>query len=203
MKNKMIRKLAFTFLAAGVVLVLYGSYHLLLTKNQQEKSLSLAKEVVGFSHLKEVNTQETPKPPITYQPHEGEILGVLEIPRIEGTLPIIEGTDEQELEKGVGHFKGSSFPLQKDQIVLSGHRDTVFRRMGQLEIGDEVIIHISYGTFYYEITDMKIVDAGDRSIITSTYPREVLILSTCYPFSFVGLAPNRYVITALPIQKEI
>lgn len=136
----------------------------------------------------------------SFNPKQGEAVGLLEIPRIEGKLPIIEGTDEDELARGVGHYKGTAYPTQKKQIVLSGHRDTVFRRMGEIKVGDTFIIHLPYGSFTYKVSSTKIVVANDRTVIQNTYPREELIVSTCYPFSFVGNAPERYIITAHPLD---
>ena len=137
-----------------------------------------------------------------FSPDTGETVGILHIPKLEADLPIVEGTHEDELAKGVGHYQGTAYPLQNDQIVLSGHRDTVFRRMGELEIGDILTIQLPYGEFSYEITDTKIVDADDRTIIVP-HEEEVLTLTTCYPFSFIGSAPDRYIITALPVSNDI
>uniref|UniRef100_UPI00301AD7D0 class D sortase n=1 Tax=Oceanobacillus massiliensis TaxID=1465765 RepID=UPI00301AD7D0 len=106
-----------------------------------------------------------------------------------------------ELAKGVGHYAGTAYPEQNDQIVLSGHRDTVFRRMGELLIGDILTIKLSYGEFSYKISETKVVDADDRTIIVP-HDKEVLTLTTCYPFSFIGSAPERYIITALPVSQK-
>ncbi|MER2057688.1 MAG: class D sortase, partial [Niallia sp.] len=129
-------------------------------------------------------------------PSIGDAVGLLVIDKIDGELPIVEGTDPDDLEKGVGHYKGSFYPEENGQIVLSGHRDTVFRRAGELEIGDELKIVLPYGEFSYQITSTKIVEADDRSIITLDNTKEELILTTCYPFRFVGNAPQRYIIYA-------
>ena len=83
-------------------------------------------------------------------------------------------------------------------MVLSGHRDTVFQDLGDLEIGDELIVHMSYGTFTYIIQETEIVDADDRTVIRPTAPDEVLTVTTCYPFGYIGPAPDRYIIYATP-----
>lgn len=127
-----------------------------------------------------------------------DVIGLLEIPKIEAELPIIEGTDEEMLEQGVGHYSASVFPSDGEQILLSGHRDTVFRKFGDLAIGDRFIVKMPYGTFEYEIKHTEIVDKDDTSVIRSM-EKEVLVVSTCYPFHFVGAAPDRYVVYAYPI----
>lgn len=79
------------------------------------------------------------------KPEEGEKIGHLYIPKLDETLPIIHGTDEEELSKGVGHFADSVLPGEEDNSVLSGHRDTVFRRLGEVTVGDELIVTTSAG----------------------------------------------------------
>ena len=129
---------------------------------------------------------------------QNETIGLLSVPKINKDIPIIEGTDNDQLEAGVGHYTGTAFPGQKDQIVLSGHRDTVFRNFDQLKIGDIFTMKLSYGDFSYEIYDTKIVDAYDLTIIKSTSPEEILTVTTCYPFNYIGDAPERFVFYARP-----
>ena len=91
-------------------------------------------------------------------------------------------------------------PSQNGQIVLSGHRDTVFRHLGELKIGDQLIVNVPNGSFPYKITHTKIVDSKDTSIITLQKDHEELILTTCYPFRYIGNAPKRYIIYADPVK---
>ena len=129
----------------------------------------------------------------------GEILGVLDIPKLGRSIGIMEGSDDDAMKNGVGHVESTVYPGQNEQIVLSGHRETVFRDFGELEIGDRFIVEMTYGTFEYEIKDFKIVDSEDTSVI-GKMGEEVLVVSTCYPFSFVGSAPERYVVYAYPVK---
>lgn len=191
----MMKKAALLFILFGLLFFTIGSFDFLQTRKLQKENLLEAYEMI------EKQVQENKDNLATFETKKGETVGILEIPRIDSMLPIIEGTAEEELEKGVGHYQGTAFPTQEDQIVLSGHRDTVFRRMGELGIGDELIIHLPYGSFSYTIADTKIVKANDLTIIRSTAPKEELLLSTCYPFLFVGNAPERYIITAYPVEE--
>ena len=135
------------------------------------------------------------------RPIVGENIGNLTIPAINQVIPIFHGTHEDELKKGIGHFAGSVLPGENDNSVLSGHRDTVFRELGQLEIKDHLIVNTSAGTFTYEIMDIKIVASDDKSIITPTN-NSVLTVTTCYPFEFIGNAPDRYILIADLIASE-
>ena len=128
-------------------------------------------------------------------PQIGDLMGELIIPKLGASLPIIHGTDEDELEKGVGHYAGSVLPGEDDNSVLSGHRDTVFRELGKVGKGDEFIVHTADGTFTYRVRQVRIVDEDDRTVIVPK-PRATLTVSTCYPFDFVGYAPERYILVA-------
>jgi len=193
------RKFAGLLIIAGFIFIAFGGYQLIKTEQAQSKSLEEAKTLLSTkksnSDIADTVSAED------FLPDHGETVGLLHIPRLEAELPIIEGTDEDDLEKGVGHYAGTAYPFQNDQIVLSGHRDTVFRRMGELEIGDLLTVEVEYGERSYEIVDTKIVDADDRTIIVPTAPDEVLTVTTCYPFTFVGSAPDRYIITAHPVDE--
>jgi sortase A len=199
------KKIALLMIMVGISLFIVGGIQFIQTNVNQKEALAEAKTVLYNSTLKEpdpvgegstlsINSTE-------FAPETGETIGILHIPKLEADLPIIEGTDADELAKGVGHYKGTAFPTQNDQIVLSGHRDTVFRNIGQLDVGDLFIVKLPYGEFSYEIVKTNIVDADNTAVITPTSPKEVLTLTTCYPFNFIGDAPERYIITAIPILK--
>lgn len=128
-------------------------------------------------------------------PAEGERVGTLSIPALKQTLPIIQGTDADELKKGIGHFAQSVLPGEADNCVLSGHRDTVFRRLGELKIGARLIAQTSAGKFTYEIKRIRIVHKDDKTVIVPA-DHAVLTVTTCYPFRFVGSAPDRYILIA-------
>lgn len=184
--------LSLLLIVGGVLFIGYGVWNIMDTKAQTENSLSEAKAAINNKEKEKWVDKESER----FVPPIGDAVGLLEIEKIDGVLPIVEGTDPDDLEKGVGHYKGSFYPDENGQIVLSGHRDTVFRRAGELEIGDELKIILPYGEFSYQITSTKIVEADDRSIITLDDSKEELILTTCYPFRFVGNAPQRYIIYA-------
>ena len=143
------------------------------------------------------------KEAIVYEdrPQTGEHFGELYIPKLSYTLPIYEGTDKKELELGVGHYEGSVLPGEKDNCVLAGHRDTVFRRLGEVGEGDKLIVRTDMGEFEYIVYKVRIVDKEDRTVIVSK-PKATLTISTCYPFRFIGSAPQRYVLVAYLASKN-
>lgn len=191
------KKLSYLLIVVGLCIVGYAVWEIADTKMQTTNSLNEAKAIVKEPPSKDIYKEEDG----TFKPPMGEAIGILQIPRLNADLPIVEGTDPDDLEKGVGHYKGSYYPEENGQIVLSGHRDTVFRNAGELEIGDSLEMVLPYGSFEYEIIETKIVEADDLSIITLQNEKEELLLTTCYPFSYVGNAPQRYIIYAK--KKEV
>ncbi len=125
----------------------------------------------------------------------GEVIGIITIPKLSETYPIVQGTDDNSLKHGVGHFVNSVMPGAKDNTVLAGHRDTVFSKLGRLKLGDLIVIKTSSGTFNYSVTRTRIVLANDKTVIVPT-PTATLTLSTCYPFYYIGSAPDRYIVSA-------
>lgn len=175
-------------LLIGILISTYSLWNIAITKKQADTSLVEAKQLI--------EKQDPMLEKETSGVKVGDVMGILMLPTIKKELAIVEGTDPDDLEKGVGHYAGSYFPGENGQIVLSGHRDTVFSRLGELKIGEEIKVQMPYGDFSYEIIRTKIVDADDRSIITLQNKEEELIVTTCYPFGYIGNAPNRYIIYA-------
>lgn len=200
-KSRLLLLAASFFILIGGGLVLFSLQEMYAQEKKTKDSLAQAQEGIQNEVNKERKSVLLTEQPIDISFEQGEAIGILSIPRLKAELPIIEGTDEDELEKGVGHYSTTVLPGQPDQILLSGHRDTVFRRLGELEIGDIFEVSMPYGKFTYEITDSKIVDADDTTVIRSTAPNEILTVSTCYPFSYVGNAPSRYILNAKRIQN--
>lgn len=190
----------------GVFIIGFAVYQIIDSNLSQKRALAEAKEFLGYSNDTELGAEDGASGERKYSkknefsPQKGERAGILKIDKIDAELPIIEGTDEDELKEGVGHYAGTSYPLEDDQIVLSGHRDTVFRKMGELEIGDIMTLQLPYGEFDYEIVETYITDAEDRTVIVP-HDEEILTVTTCYPFTFVGSAPDRYIINAVPVDK--
>src|SRR5699024_8682556 len=103
---------------------------------------------------------------------------------------------------GVGHYADTGFPGENRQILLSCHRDTGFRQLGDLEDGDEFHVKMEHGTFIYSIKYNEIVSAHYTSVLDQSREDEVLTVSTCYPFSYIGSAPDRYVVYAYPVIEQ-
>ncbi|MFD1928586.1 class D sortase [Sporosarcina siberiensis] len=187
----MLKKIAFIMLLAGLFLLVYGIGQLKTDQQSEKAALIEAKEVL------EQPTLNSSTPDLSFE--NGQTIGILQIPIINKEIPIVEGTNEDVLKRGVGHYSGTVYPGENNQILLSGHRDTVFTGLDKLQNGDKIIVEMQHGSFTYVVTDQEIVDADDRTVIRSTAPEEILTLSTCYPFRYIGNAPQRYIVYAEPM----
>ncbi|HEV2396704.1 MAG TPA: class D sortase [Candidatus Sulfotelmatobacter sp.] len=124
-----------------------------------------------------------------------ESLAVLRIPALRLEVPVLEGTDEITLNRGVGRIAGTSHPGQGGNIGIAGHRDGFFRRLKDIRTGDAIELVTISGTDVFVVDQIRITNPADVSVLR---PREKdsLTLVTCYPFYFVGPAPNRYIVEA-------
>jgi sortase A len=201
-KIKIAHMLSPGLLILGISFIIWASFQIFSHSVPTSAPITIKKEqfetVTLTPKTKDVLTDEILYP---IRPTDGENIGNLTIPAINQVIPIFHGTDEDELKKGIGHFSGSVLPGENDNSVLSGHRDTVFRELGQLQIKDQLIVETTAGTFTYVIREIKIVDSNDKTIITPTNT-SVLTVTTCYPFDFIGNAPDRYILIADLITSE-
>ena len=130
----------------------------------------------------------------------GSYLFRLSFPRHNATFNVVEGTTRQSLRKGPGHLQGSSMPGNAGNAVIAGHRDTHFRMLKDVTVGDEIQIDVNGERFLYRIVDTRIVPPTDTSAVHSSRER-MLTLVTCYPFYFIGPAPERFVVRAMPVER--
>ncbi|MDO8964833.1 MAG: class D sortase [Coriobacteriia bacterium] len=151
--------------------------------------------VASSSTVVASGTPSTDTTTVSASPASGAVMGTLTIPALKQRFPVIQGTGDAELKRGVGHLTQTALPGESDNCVLSGHRDTVFTRLGRLKIGDMLIVETAAGSFTYKIRRIRIVHKNDRTVVVPT-DHAVLTVSTCYPFRYVGAAPDRYVLIA-------
>lgn len=127
--------------------------------------------------------------------HVGRAIGILRIPRIHLEAPILEGTGNFNLSQGVGRIPGTAAIAAAGNVGIAGHRDGFFRGLKDVVVGDEVEIVTHADTLSYVVDRVIIVDPYDISVLKSR-EHPSLTLITCYPFYFVGSAPQRYIVQA-------
>jgi len=122
-------------------------------------------------------------------------LAVLRIPKVQLEVPVLEGTDDLTLNRGVGHIAGTVQPGEDGNVGIAGHRDGFFRVLKDVGAGDRIELVTSAGTEIYVVDQTVLVKPDDVSVL-QPLSAPSLTLVTCYPFYFVGSAPERYIVRA-------
>lgn len=136
-----------------------------------------------------------PAPRLRPPPAPGSTIGRIEIPRLGVSAVIRAGIDAKTLRLAVGHIPGTAVPGDAGNIGLAGHRDTFFRRLEGIRADDEIRIVTPEGTFRYRVENTRVVSPKDTWVLNPT-PAGALTLVTCYPFTYIGSAPDRFIVRA-------
>jgi sortase A len=128
-------------------------------------------------------------------PAPASVVGRIVIPRLKLSAIVREGVDARTLRRGVGHVPGTALPGEIGNAALAAHRDTIFRPLKDVRPGDRVLVETPRGTSEYVVRDTRIVEPTDLSVLDAT-GGQTLTLVTCYPFNFIGSAPQRFIVRA-------
>lgn len=129
-------------------------------------------------------------------------LAVLRIPRVRLEVPVLEGTDEITLNRALGHIEGTALPGTDGNAGIAGHRDGFFRSLKDVVAGDVIELETPLrGKATYRIERIRIVAPEEVWVLDPT-PARSLTLVTCYPFYFVGSAPERYIVRAVLAETD-
>ncbi len=131
----------------------------------------------------------------SFETQVGAPSGVLAIPKIALRVPIFEGTADVTLNRGVGRIEGTAAIGADGNIGIAGHRDGFFRALKDVAVGDAIEVQSRTGAVRYSVTEILIVEPDDVYVLDPT-SEATLTLVTCYPFYFVGSAPQRYIVKA-------
>ena len=125
----------------------------------------------------------------------GGLVGRLVIPRLELHAIVREGTADDTLEVALGHIAGTAFPGQNGNVGVAGHRDTLFRHLGAMRTGDLILFDTPRSSYTYLVEGTEIVEAQDIAVLRPAGHPE-LTLVTCFPFRYIGAAPDRFIVKA-------
>jgi sortase A len=129
------------------------------------------------------------------------LIGRIEIPRLLLSAVVVEGIDRTTLRRAVGHIPGTALPGQAGNVGLAGHRDTFFRPLKDLKIKDEIQLSTLNGNFKYEVESLRVVEPDNVGVLASS-GENALTLVTCYPFYYVGPAPQRWIVRARQVSSQ-
>jgi sortase A len=128
------------------------------------------------------------------------LIGRIEIPRLLLSVIVVEGIDKATLLRAAGHIPGTALPGQPGNVGLAAHRDTFFRPLKDLRIKDEVQFSTPKGNFKYEVESLRVVEPDNVGVLAPS-GENVLTLVTCYPFDYVGAAPQRWIVRARQVVR--
>ncbi|HZT78475.1 MAG TPA: class D sortase [Vicinamibacterales bacterium] len=128
-------------------------------------------------------------------PATGSVLAKLIAPDLGLSATVLEGSDDATLARGAGHIEDTPLPGEPGNVGIAGHRDTIFRALRRVKVGDEFDLKTADGLYRYRVNRTLIVKPEDVYVLDPT-PQPTLTLVTCWPFQFIGHAPKRFIVQA-------
>lgn len=205
-KNKYLRLLEFALFSGGIVLLGIFAVTKVWSENQSSESIEVFEEYIASTNVDTEYIQEhhdTSLWSVTrikeYEEalilNEKMPLGVLKIEKLKLEVPIFNGTSDLILNRGLGRIIGTSRIDQQGNLGIAGHRDSFFRGLKDIKVGDTMELKTLSGNDHYKVTSITITHPDDVSVLAPT-DDSTITLVTCYPFYFVGHAPERYIVKA-------
>lgn len=203
--DRLLNKILAAVMTAGIVIAFFFGFQW-WSSIQAVEEVPL-EEIEQWDQVKDAPSMEKQtierkeKPPVYTEDLEtfkqGDEVGRVIIPKLEKGFKVYWGADEESLKRGVGMYvsQWTTTPKEQRHTVLSGHRETVFTGLGEVEEGDSIFVEFQNKRYEYRVAKTWVTDAKDRTVIVDK-DEPVLTLTTCYPFEFVGDAPDRYIIEA-------
>jgi LPXTG-site transpeptidase (sortase) family protein len=145
---------------------------------------------------------EAAQRPLFAHASRGTAIAMLSIPRVHLSAAVLHGSDDQTLRRGPGHLENTAFPGESGNAVIAGHRDSYFRPLRNITIGDDIFLDTPEGQFHYRVTSTGVVTSRDVSVLAET-SETVLTLITCFPFSLLGNAPDRFIVRAAAVVTGV
>ena len=190
------------FFACGVLLLGYCGFALADAWIFQRRE---SREFDRLLRDRQVASQSAPQAASSPAPKRAPaaangLIGRIEIPRLLLSAVVVEGVGKTTLRRAVGHIPGTALPGQPGNVGLAGHRDTFFRSLKDLKIKDEIQLSTLAGNFKYEVESLRVVEPDNVGVLARSR-ENVLTLVTCYPFYYVGPAPQRWIVRARQVVR--
>jgi len=172
-------------------------------KSKASETDSFASLEKGAEQIQKEEKKKEEAPPL----EPGGLVGRISVPRLGVSAIVLEGVDKKSLRRGAGHIPATALPGEEEgNVGIAAHRDSFFRGLKDIQEDDTIELTTLDGTFRYQVEWTKIVKPADVSVLEPT-DEPALTLVTCYPFYFVGSAPERFIVRAhripdLPEQES-
>ena len=159
-------------------------------------------QTIEQSKFEKVSHSEAPHPAV-----EGTAIGEMEVPRLGLKAIFVQGDSPRILRHAVGHISETALPGEAGNVVLTGHRDSFFRPLRSIQVGDAITIETLDGEFGYQVASTEVVLPSDIQVLRPS-SENTLTLVTCFPFYYIGAAPKRFIVHArqiaqLPVQSSL
>jgi len=137
------------------------------------------------------------------EPHtlaEGDVIGQMQVPRLGLSVMVVQGDSPASLRHAVGHLPKSALPGEWGNVAVAGHRDTYFRPIRGIHLGDEIRFKTLEQNFKYVVESIEVVGPRDIQVL-EVFTGHDLTFITCFPFYYVGPAPKRFVVRAREVEN--
>ena len=179
----------FLFLIIGSLGVSYAAY---TTADAQ------AYQALEKSRFENVNVSRSEEPRHVVQ---NDVIGEIEVSRLGLKAIVVQGDSSKILRRAVGHIAETALPGKLGNVVLAGHRDTFFRPLRNIRLGDAIILKTLDGDFHYQVESTAVVPPNGIQVLQPSSER-TLTLITCFPFYYLGSAPNRFIVRARQVERS-
>jgi sortase A len=195
----LLRWVARLFVTGGLAALLWCVFVLTDVDNAQRS----ARETLGTtSRSTESPSTSTPPSVSSSAPSRrllrGTPLAELSIPRLGVSAVVLHGSDAHTLQLGLGHIENTAVPGESGNVAIAGHRDSFFRPLRNVQVGDDILLETPDERIHYRVSSFRVVNSYEVSVIGPTRDA-TLTLITCYPFWFIGSAPDRFVVRAMRV----
>jgi sortase A len=192
----MFRAISYSLILCGLIIAGFGVYSVVSTQRAEQEA-----QEQWDRQMADRPADRPAAPELRREVQKGEMLARLSIDRLKSQWVVLEGADHEGLKRGPGHLSDTALPGGNGNCVIAGHRDTQFRVLRNVEIGEEISLETEGRTFFYRVTDRRVVAPTDTSSLDHT-ATPTLTLVTCYPFYYVGPAPKRFIVRAELISSR-
>ncbi|HXJ17700.1 MAG TPA: class D sortase [Candidatus Polarisedimenticolia bacterium] len=182
---------SYVFLVIGILAIGYAGYVLASARAYQAIETARLERIV------------VPQPEVRREVSPvavGSVLGQLEIPRIKLSVIVVQGDSSKLLRRAVGHLPATALPGEPGNVALAGHRDTFFRPLRHIQPGDDITLRTQEGDFHYRVDSTRVVPPTATEVLRSSGVPE-LTLITCFPFNYIGAAPDRFIVRAKEVDS--
>ncbi len=189
-RKSLLRGACYFFLAFGVFALAYAGF------------VFADSHVYQAVEMRKFNQADAVLPSVPRILVNGDVIGEIQVPRLGLSVMVVEGNTRANLRRAVAHISNSPLPGELGNVALAGHRDTFFRPLRDIRVGDGITFKTSGRSFDYLVESIEVVAPDDLQVLDPT-PGHDLTLLTCFPFYYVGPAPRRFVVRARQVDSML